>query len=100
MFVDNVICVVENGKLEVNELLDNMHILHAHSQNREELIHAFKVFDKNKDGFIRSEKESLSQRKYHKPLSLSLPILVVVSQVSQGSLIDVNCMLINSLSLI
>ena len=51
--IDIHVTIADNGKLEVNELLNNMHILNAHSLNKEQLMHAFKMFDANGDGAIR-----------------------------------------------
>ncbi|XP_067934379.1 uncharacterized protein [Watersipora subatra] len=41
-----------NGKISIEELVDNYHILVQHSIHGEELIDAFNKFDTNKDGFL------------------------------------------------
>jgi Ca2+-binding EF-hand superfamily protein len=42
-----------DGKLQIEELLQNIEVLNAHSINGEQLMTAFNTFDVNKDGFIR-----------------------------------------------
>jgi len=42
-----------DGKLQIKELVDNWKILAQHSVNGDDLLNAFKVIDKNKDGFVR-----------------------------------------------
>lgn len=42
-----------DGKLQVDELLDNIHIINTHIQHREDLMAAFKVFDRKGEGYIR-----------------------------------------------
>jgi len=42
-----------DGKLQIEELLENVHILYAHSLRSKELMAAFKKFDGNGDGYIR-----------------------------------------------
>lgn len=44
---------VGDGKLQIKELVDNWKILAQHSVNGDDLLSAFKVIDKNKDGFVR-----------------------------------------------
>ena len=47
--------VVGDGKLQIDELLDNWEVLCHHSVFGKEMMEAFKVLDKNGDGWIRSE---------------------------------------------
>ncbi|KAK2155054.1 hypothetical protein LSH36_250g00022 [Paralvinella palmiformis] len=42
-----------DGKLSIDELIANLHVINAHSLRGDEILEAFKVFDKNGDGFIR-----------------------------------------------
>ena len=43
---------IGDGRLTIREIVDNAHILHEHSLHGDELMNAFKVFDKNGDGHI------------------------------------------------
>lgn len=42
-----------DGKLQIQELLDNIHVLHDHNVHREDLMEAFKRFDTDGNGYIR-----------------------------------------------
>ncbi|KAK2142366.1 hypothetical protein LSH36_965g01028 [Paralvinella palmiformis] len=42
-----------DGHLQIEELMDNLHVLYQHAIHRDELMTAFNTFDINKDGYIR-----------------------------------------------
>ena len=41
-----------DGRLSVDELLENIHVISAHSLQGEEIMEAFEKLDLNKDGVI------------------------------------------------
>ncbi|KAI0228989.1 hypothetical protein LSAT2_020572 [Lamellibrachia satsuma] len=43
-----------DGVLQIEELLENIHVIQAHSIHKHEMMDAFERFDTNKDGYIRS----------------------------------------------
>ena len=43
----------DDGRLQIKELMDNLHLINAHSVNKDDMMKAFKKFDQNGDGFIR-----------------------------------------------
>ena len=45
--------VSEKGKIRIKELVDNIDVLVVQSVRSPDLHEAFKMFDKNGDGFIR-----------------------------------------------
>jgi len=42
-----------DGRLSIKELMDNLHLINAHSIGKKDMMDAFHKFDKNGDGFIR-----------------------------------------------
>lgn len=52
-----------DGCLQITELVDNWKVLAQHSVNGDELLEAFKVLDKNKDGYLRNHELKCLLRK-------------------------------------
>ncbi|ELT99096.1 hypothetical protein CAPTEDRAFT_228966 [Capitella teleta] len=42
-----------DGELQIEELIENIHVINTHIQYREDLMEAFKIFDRKGEGYIR-----------------------------------------------